>query len=31
MKFLIRVSIPTTQGNEMIKDPNFSIKYGGLY
>lgn len=23
MKFLIRVSIPTTQGNEMIKDPNF--------
>lgn len=23
MKFLIRVSIPTTQGNEMVKDPNF--------
>ena len=23
MKFLIRVSIPTTEGNEMVKDPNF--------
>ena len=23
MKFQIRVSIPTTQGNEMVKDPNF--------
>ena len=23
MKFLIRVSIPTTKGNEMVKDPNF--------
>ena len=23
MKFLIRFSIPTTQGNEMVKDPGF--------
>ena len=23
MRFLIRVSIPNTQGNEMVKDPNF--------
>ncbi|MDN5847280.1 MAG: hypothetical protein L0H53_13520 [Candidatus Nitrosocosmicus sp.] len=23
MRFLIRFSIPTTQGNEMVRDPNF--------
>ncbi len=23
MKILVRVSIPTIQGNEMVKDPNF--------
>jgi hypothetical protein len=31
MKFLIRFSIPTTQGNEMVKDPGFFKKHGRLY
>ena len=28
IRFLIRVSIPTLQGNEMVKDPNFLKNMG---